>query len=466
MATTFTTSSLNFSPIITATALDNSSTVVTSKSSSSPQLFENITATTAANFNNNNNSLNCSKISNEWESTISIPISESVYNEAVYTGNYKTDVIFLDDTGVRLSDRCVQRKITTHTRHLINFYNGQWFPIKRTISTEESLVLTQMISSIKKAILRNQRFTEHGIRISYNREDTCDGCRFNVKYEIEYPDNSPYDVILEKERLLVQQVMHDGYKIARSKMDLSNIFSCVMTKVQMWHCFDVKKDYRWAYKWNGIKAKLLIADKSNNNTNNDDDDNNNNTKEAFLWPDAKDIIMDKCYGDNYEPVLNFCFLVEIMEDFIVIIEAIGALIDGVIYTSEPKTNTAVLEYLNEHVSNLRIGSKPVRIQKFYLPPLPNTYDSSVFDGFIIVQDDMVIKWKIPTIDAKCIEPYKYKVASKIIQLSFAGDVGDIYELSHKYEIIRKRNDRIAPSNEQEYNMFLKSIEHLNEDPTI
>jgi hypothetical protein len=439
----------------------SNSTTICSSSSLSTTPTTIVTSRVAESFTN------YLKLTNEWESTISIPISESDYIEANRTGQYEIDVIFLDDSGLRLSGRCVQRKVTTFTRHLINFHKGRWFPIKRTISEEEMVNVTQMLK-VKKCIHRLQRTTPNGIRITYNKEETNDGCRYNVKYEIEYPENSMYDVILENEQKLVEQVMKDGYKIARSKMDLTNIFSCVMTKVQMWHCFDVKKDYLWAYKWNGIKAKLLIADKTNVNGTSSDGECSN-VKEAFMWPDAKDIVVDQCYGENYEPVLNFCFLVEIMEDFIVIIEAIGALIDGIIYTTEPKTNTAVLAYLNEHVPNLRIGNKQVRIQKFFPPPLPNTYDSSNFDGFIIVQDDMIIKWKIPTIDVKCIEPYKYKVASKIIQLSFAGDVGDIYELSHKYEIIRKRNDRIAPSNEQEYNMFLKSIEHLNEEdsqPTI
>jgi len=387
-------------------------------------------------------------IYDEWESTIAIPITEEQYN--IYKQkSHKSDVIFLFKNGTRLSCRTMQKKTTTYCRNLISFYRNHWYPIRRTTAVE-SIEQLPPLYACDKVIFRLVVYHQNNIRISYNMEECAQGVKYNVEYEIEYKRGLSYREILIYERRLIRTVLQDNYEIKRQILSLVDLFSYVMTKVQMWHCFDPNKDYIWAYKWNGIKAKFLITDKLSDNGSN----------LTYIWPDANNITIEECHGNNISALVNFCFLVEIMDDCIVLIEAIGASIDQDIYTTEPATNSYVLKYLKDQNTSLKVGNKPVIIQEYYPPPLPNSYNREKFDGMIIVQDDMIIKWKIPTIDVKCIAPFKYKIADDVLDFDFEGIPGKIYEISYKNEILRQRNDRIVASSPQEYAIFLESAKHL------
>ena len=429
-------------------------------SSSSLALQKTIESTTIAKTTSNVNSQQLEYqpplTHEEWESTIAIPITEDQYNNHVKNGNnFKIDLIFLFENGTRLSARVLQAKKTTYCRNLISFYQNEWYPIKRTTAIE----ILQPIPKELIATKTIQRFVVHqhnNIRVSYNMEECPNGVKYNVEYEIEYKKNTPYNEILQLEQLLISCVRLYNFKIKRQTLSLVDLFSCVMTKVQMWHCFDANKPYIWAYKWNGIKAKLLITDRKTINGKN----------LTYLWPDANNIPTEECHGEGFDVLVNFCFLVEIMDDCIVIIEAIGALIENDIYTTEPMTNAYVLKYLKTQKLNIKIGNKPVIVQEFYGTKLPSAYDTTKFDGFIIIQNDMIIKWKIPTIDVKCIDKFTYQVAEYKINLDFEGVVGKIYEISYKNEVLRQRVDRIAASSKQEYLVFRESTKHLLENKKV
>lgn len=393
----------------------------------------------------------------EWESTISMPISEDVYREFVRNSDTRLDVIFLFKCGARLSGRRFQRKTTVTCRYLLSFENKHWYPIERTTAVEQLTFIPDM-STITKTIFRRLYFVSENIRISFNCETTLDGVKYNVEYEVEYPPGSEYEYILDLERQLMS---HVKVFVQRKKMTLEKIFSCVMSKVQMWHVFDPSKDYIWAYKWNGVKSKILITDtivEMNGVTGN----------LTYIWPDVNDISTKICSISptakrkiDISPLLNLCFLVEIMDHAYVVIEAVGALIDTVIFTTEPKTNVAVLAYLRRVIGNhgLLIDGIPLRFQRFYKQPMPNRYGKN-HDGFIIIQNEMIIKWKIPTVDVKCIGPYLYSVADETLQLDKEGVVGCIYELCYGNKILRKRIDRIAASSKNEWTIYVKSNEHL------
>lgn len=387
----------------------------------------------------------------EWESTVTIPITEETYNTKKANNNNKVDVIFFFDNDSRLASRKIERKITTSCRNLLSFYREQWFPIKRTTAIEE-LCSINSETNVTKALHRIIVHQEDGLRVSYNKEECDDGVKYTVQYEIEYPENTKYQDILLHERRLMKKIFDDKFPIQRNTMKLQTIFSCVMSKVQMWHCFDAEQEYIWAYKWNGVKSKLMI-------TSTVLEDNTNLT---YLWPDANIISTQRCSGKNLHLLIDLCFLVEIMDnDYIVIIEAIGTLVDDTIYTTEPMMNASILKYLKHAVEDLTICGKKVLIQEFYPAPMPKQYDTKCYDGFIIIQNDIVIKWKAPTIDIKCIDDYTYKVAGNILRLDHRGTIGCIYEMSWTKKILRQRNDRIAASCENEYKIYLQSIEMLH-----
>lgn len=406
-------------------------------------------------------SANNNQNNDEWESTISIPITENQYNKFIgySSSTANIDVIFLFECGTRMSGRCFQRKTTTTRRDLLSFENDQWYSIQRTTALEPIAAIPEL-STITKVIFRRCLYKINNIRVSYNCEQNKDGIRYNVEYEVEYPPNSDYNHILDMERLLME---HVEVNIRRDKMSLEKIFSSVMSKVQMWHVFDPKLDYIWAYKWNGIKSKMLITDTVKT-------ENGVTGNLTYLWPDVNNVSTQLCTITkarrrgrivNIDPLVNLCLLVEIMDDAYYIIEVVGSLIGETIYTTEPKTNVKVLKHLKHMIGNksLKLGGKTVKFQRFYPKPIPNCYGDN-HDGFIIVQNDMIIKWKIPTVDVKCIGPYQYKVADDVLTCDQMGIVGCIYEICHGNQILRQRLDRIAASTDNEYNVYLQSNKHL------
>lgn len=186
-----------------------------------------------------------------------------------------------------------------------------------------------------------------------------------------------------------------------------------------------------------------------------------------MWSDADDIRIVWCSHPHIQTLVNICCLVEILPDRMVLIEAIGALVNDHIYTTEPRTNVEFLQHFvtlsnitDNGVNGQHIDNKPLQVQQFYNTALPTNYDTKLYDGFIIVQNDLIIKWKIPTIDVKCLTENTYKVGQHEINLQFVGIPGKIYEINYNYEVMRMRSDRLAASTENEYDVFIQSTQHL------
>jgi len=188
--------------------------------------------------------------------------------------------------------------------------------------------------------------------------------------------------------------------------------------VQTWNAFDKGQRYRWAYKWNGIKAKMLCTDRNN----------------TYLWPDADQIsVIDFVrVGEQtpseqldrfYDLIRNVCIQVELMQDYMVIVDVIAASFYDEIYSSEPCTTVSVLRELHRVLgtsrgtrdTHIRVrgivpsarlshngenGTYSLRVQRFYDSHIPDSFDTTLHDGFIILQNNITVKWKYPTVDVK------------------------------------------------------------------
>lgn len=406
----------------------------------------------------------------EWESTITVHIDKCVYDAVLKKKNttgtrgIASDVILIFANGCRLSSRTVQRKVVTEKKHVLGYSNGRFYPIRRTRATEETTDIDPTLS-IEKAVHRLIVYGDDDddedcckLRLAYNKEEIEDGVRYTLTCEAEYPHTSTYDQIVQYEQRLVQK-MSPHIQVTPDKLTLGEMFSCVVPKVQMWNCFNPQSRYLWAYKWNGVKAKFMCVNGY-----------------AYVWPDASEI-----YTQPYRGDLTFmermCLQVELMDDRIVIVEVIAAAYYEEIYTAEPLTNVEILRRLNAVLteSAVTVGDKRLTVQTFYNTYLPKHFDDAVYDGFIIVQQDLTIKWKPPTVDVKCIGPYEYTVGSNdqtvIIQLpkpdgfnnqdEIVGVEGCIYEMSSNFKILRRRVDRMTCSTSKEYEAFLESIKLIN-----
>lgn len=385
----------------------------------------------------------------EWETTISVKSTDAEYSRILNDINNKIDFIFLMQDGIRVSNAVVQKKITVSRRRLLVYCKSDWVPLNRTIATEECVNFPSIVTT-EKCIHRVIVYHKNNIRVSYNKEIAPNGVKYTLDYEIEYPANSEYTKILRSERRLIKLFLKHGQSAKRDVMTIGDMFSSVMSKAQMWHCFKSNHDYLWAYKWNGIKAKILITDHQNSD----------GSLTTNIWSDDSSITTQNSRGSNIRYLVNICCAAEIMEDRIIIIEAIGTMVGKEMYTTEPMANASFLKRLAKLLGDdAFIGDKPLCVQRFYRPPMPNKYISEC-DGFIFIQDDLVIKWKIPTVDVKCITPSTFKVGSQLIALDFVGVPGKIYEITYTKEVLRQRIDRLAASSDQEYAVFLDSSKML------
>lgn len=408
----------------------------------------------------------------EWESTIEVRISEVEWDDiSTRVGVFSEDIIFHFENEQRLKGRRLQRKTIEKRKNVLGFHEKRCFPITRTQALEYTVDVKSAASpnTVVCAVHRFLRVEDTPsvqfeqsdscghVRITYDKEESDNGVRCFQRFEIEYPPDIAYNKILKCERALMAYALSYECRPISDRPEAKEMFSYIMNKVQMWHCFNIKIPYKWAYKWNGIKSRLIFSQ------------NYKHEQVVYLWPDAQRIRIEHVsgYTDKSNFFSGMYMLAEIMQDRIVIIEVIGCKYYGRIFTTEPITNLHMLECLSEELGECKVGDLQLCVQKFYSAPMPTIdYDKTLYDGFVVIQNDMIIKWKIPTVDVRFVgPPNKFSVGSDTIICLDAPNIqlqlNAIYEISCDYHVLRRRNDRIAPSTDNEYAVFLKSIELLN-----
>lgn len=410
----------------------------------------------------------------ECESTISIPINKDSWEAQLTQATAKKDVIFLfktiNDQIVRLHERRLERKTTLSSKRIFGLCPNSFnqYPILRTTANESPVSLKPEEYTVIRVTHRLATFLDNDVRVAFDKEETKDGERYYIEFEIEYPESRTYHEILEYESKLMLVADKYRYRTSASVMALETLFSCIPNKPQMWHCFIGERAYVWAYKINGVKAKMMFLDDGT----------------AYIWPDAGNVacLSFTIHGDDASIVIsilqNLCLLVEVMDDHLVLLEAIGGEFNKKTYTLEPQTNLIFIKILHSYSFAIHItdpttnATKPIRLQEYYESPMDLHFNdkNDQYDGLIIVQDDLIIKWKLPTVDVMCVEGNVYSIGdATTLTLDYEGVSGSVYELSATNQILRMRTDRLASSNQQEYDVFLKSVSFLtnnDDDGTV
>jgi hypothetical protein len=418
----------------------------------------------------------------------------------------KNDTVILWVDGTRLASRRIERKVIQSSKNLLIFYNDRWVPLVRT-TAQETLVSVYPPDKYQQVTYRSVVYPEEGIRVTHNKTATVNGLRYTIEYEIEYEPGTRYTDIVEHERRLlecfVKRAAIDGHDADPVRtlpaMEMAHMFECVMSRLQLWNCFDDRLPYAWAYKWNGIKAKILLAKPYDPST-----ETPGQTEVAIpmsYWTD--DCVIGKrtlrvpihSAAAILGLLANVCCAIEVLEDRIVLLEAIGTQVDGQMHTAEPQTNRAFLDAMGNLVKEavrqsggrpdcITLGNLRLQIQRYYDAPRPSNYDPVHHDGFVLIQnrdtEGLIIRWKFPTTDVKCIaEPGVRAVRRSanggnqpilsrhyctgdgtILKLTTEGEPGGIYEIDPKFKILRKRTDRLAASSASEYNTFLASCQMI------
>lgn len=461
----------------------------------------------------------------ECESFITFNVDKNYFEHILQLQNERnndrtiqTDVIINYANNVRLSDRELQYKTREKLDRVLGFDDGLYFPIVRTKSLESIIPFptepTYQFTQVKITSITHRLIVEKVIenectyRLACNKiENDAYGVKYTISCEIEYPSCSTYDDIINYEISLIRRYKNElkniitRFNIQPEDVDSINMFSHVIPKIQIWTHFNNKYNYVWALKWNGLKAKFLVSSKGFIN----------------IWPDAsaiKQINIDENTFQDLKFLQHICLQIEIMDKSIIIVGVIAATFYNHTYIVEAMTNVKILNYLdtclNDIKHKIRIYEKRLKVQtffmcqdecqfvefdrnenvyrKFFKPPyltdsLKNIIGSRVCDGFIIVQNNVLIKWKEPTIDGKCVAPFTFQVGGfngenkhlitidpkncideqdGTIRPENGGRINSIYEISSEYKILRLREDRLTCSTESEYKVFLAAVNYLNE----
>lgn len=342
----------------------------------------------------------------------------------------KTDVIFLIADGLRLSMNKCQRKVVTDTQRIVYFNDG-FLPIKRTIANETLVAIPSPIT-VERAIHRTYWYRDN-VRHSINVVECEQGRKTTYETEIEYNESTSYQEIVRLENMMMKSF---PFKFEFDKLNFTDIFNACSVRVQMCQHYRPDLPSLWAPKWNGIKSKIAFIDGF-----------------QYLWGDLQNPTKSPCV---YDKILeNICFACEILDDGDKIVFDIPLLrYDNKNYNVEPTTNVEILKILEPYLKKLGI-----KIQHFKPKNELDVFNSAKMDGYIIVQEKNVIKWKYPTIDVEYDgtkflvgDNRTFEAPSELMLIP-----GQIYELSGN-RIMRRRTDRITYSNEQEYQAYLKAIQ--------
>lgn len=377
-------------------------------------------------------------INYEWESSIHVKINQLNYEAFVYELEqndsstrvpYKIDTILIFKCNYRLSSREIQSKITKSKMHVLaSNENDFFFPIYRYQSLETACDMNEFVArlddddhilnrqldaigpkdaALGKLVVRqitcryiiSTEVDGVSIRESFNKVESDKGVRYYIGLETEYSSNTTTNDVLKYEAVLMKCARKYQHCIRYDEILPKSLILFHVPKLQPFPNMKRpdKFPYTWAYKWNGIKAKLLF----------------DSDQTAIIAPDLHDTRTVKFDITQFDAATahllrNMCFQIEIMDDCIVLVELLGALYNGIPFLVEPMTNINFLKMIAERLLNMpsltlpiHLDGKQLLIQEYYRPPMPiERLEYARHDGFIVAQENQLIKFKQPTIDVR------------------------------------------------------------------
>lgn len=403
----------------------------------------------------------------EWESTIDYPISEEAFDR-ICKGNRSDWIqswIVNYANGTRLApsrhgEYVFQTKKTFESKNVLIYNDNSFYPMTRSKSTE-------MIENLKdhpeiwqsnamiKTVLRFYKYVDN-VRVSLNREThATDGVFFFASFEVEYPENVTIAELCDYEIELATVAQKFKCIDSPQSLDTKDVFSIIPQKLQSFENWDPNSEYAWAFKWNGIRAKVVFFEHF-----------------VQIYPDSlpSETLPYRIKSEqSSQSIRNICFTCEILPEpwnLIIVLEVAGARFGRTLFSPEPITSRKFLDMKKPSLEGIEIqrgqNGYRLQVQTFHPSPCPFEYDETLHDGIVIEQRNSLIKWKEPTIDVLCVKKGKELIyvlgdGLQTVPISYPeGEPRKIYEIGCRFQILRERKDRKYPSTLQEYKEFLEA----------
>ena len=436
----------------------------------------------------------------EYESSIYIKIPHSFYEDLLKKiPPQQIQMILYFINGVRLANHRIQYKILLSKTCILKFYHTHdsknpvlFLPLTRKHSQEFTVMMPQDISKIETVIVRHIIMSDklpknYTLRISLERCFGVNGGHYALNAEIEYDKKyyNNYTALSGVENVLMNKLkeilnMNDDFVkldtnarfLVPSQETLFKVPSRTFSNFTEFGYFSIQRKQCVMYKFDGYKGKLAYRGDGN-----------------ILYFD--DLVQIQCTQSS---LLSFAsriiFQVEVMKgdensnvnNAMILVDVLGGYIGNQLYMPEPMDVIDFFEKINQSKlikpTSLMYLPKQGWVSVFtqYRITEKTLNPKYKFDGTIIINDYNIFKFKVPTIEALLLNGYLF-LQDRIEALSTQTfldpklEQEKIYEIALErgssldpnnisFEILRKRKDRVFPSNTLQYEDFLNNIKFM------
>lgn len=415
----------------------------------------------------------------EYETSIRFKIPFSIfsyYKNLVWNkipNKIKKNVIYINDDGydIRIHSDRFQKKTELERANYLLYLDGKFIPYSQTKSME-SLAYKCIDFSKIQTIVTRYIFLEYipydtdelkNIRIVFESISNEKGIDYMFAAEVEFSEevyNNAKKIYSYNQYLFeyIRTILNPVWANINIKYDViepENVLNIPSRIFHPFHQIDVT-NYLIKYKFDGYKGKMIY------------------TKNNFYYfDDLQNFSVIIKYPNIFKTFENIIFQFEIVQSMdlsisvIVLTDIIGVYIHGILYTLKPTEVLNVFKYIASQLDayELELDSGliyPLQLQKSIPTEELNNSINLKYDGYIIVSNELEIKYKVPTCDARLYQNMLYidnmnePITSDMFYGSYSND--QIYEISINSSgsiyILRKRHDRMFTSTIIEYNNFV------------
>ncbi|UOT91841.1 LEF-4 [Aratus pisonii nudivirus] len=414
----------------------------------------------------------------EYETSLRIPLTTSKYNQLMIDHSPSLldqyPVLYLMDN-IRMSKNRIEKKKLVRRKCLIKIIyfdnNAYMIPYTRTESLE-FLAAIPSNTNPNVMIVRNVIFydnidNEHKMRVALEENVDSTGLKHYLTAEVEYnqhvysyynSNKAVEDAFFNK---FTELFMYDLSYIATN--DLFNFNALDLTRYGsrvfkfMNESYTSSINEQIVFKLDGYKCVIAVSNG------------------VLTYYDA---MQNFCTGkstilNNFN---NIVFQGEVMEgNVIVLTDILGGFINNYdLYMPSPMEVVPFFDWLRSvegeepYFFNLLNQNKNT-VFKVYTQKLIKDMNAECpfkTDGYIIIQNSNIFKYKIPTIDVRVLAGHLY-VDGKVDPITDENfpslTNGKIYEVQvrkNKFEILKERFERIVPSNFEQYQKHIKEVSFM------
>ncbi|MCJ7481845.1 MAG: hypothetical protein MUO31_02660 [Thermodesulfovibrionales bacterium] len=415
---------------------------------------------------------------NEYEISVRIKVTQSIFdNLRVKCPNARQTFVHYFAGGFRRSEGRLQAKKTTLKRTYLAIIDQLFLPFVYTESIELNQLNSHPVGVAETAIVRFVCHEQAHIRVSIDAVHSNTGVGYFLTAEREF-DKKPHTSVFDDDGFF--KVV---FTYLQSINDIDNIIASSFDTLQIsrQHSFPSRKfgeiknlqsvsvDHMIPKaKFNGYKGKFFVSDDI-----------------GFFLNATHDAGLIRGLPSDLLKRSGVVFQYEVMVHNIILTDVVGVYINNVLYETHPRQVLEFLESLDYNNIPLTFNDQNYcmftqrRLPTWHSPPTP----PDLVDGIIIVCGDVEYKYKSPTCDIRITKGRIYidsypmpvdmstypKLQDGIYEIKLPTEavfIAKYDKFSMKYDIIRKRYDRVHTSTAAEFASFVNncklSNKHQNE----